>query len=190
MQTQTQDLDEMLLLFGPEDPQVIEFMVEQYEQYIYRLACAILNDPDEAADVTQETFIRANRKIKQYLPGTNIKAWLYTIAVNTARGNLRKRKTRKKLQAVLETATIQSPKTNSPESNTVTKDQKIELWEAVDQLGEKQRIVILLRIVEELSVKEIAQVLKIKEKTVYSRLYDGFRNLKQYLKNDLSLPGI
>ena len=187
MHNQPKDLDEMLRRFGPEDPKVIEVLVEQYEQYITRLACAILNDSDEAADVMQETFIRAARKLAQYQPGTNIKAWLYTIAINTSRGSLRKRKSRQNLQGILKDLAGPSQYANTPETNKLQKERKEELWGAVDKLGDKHRIPILLRMVEELSVKEIAQVLNIKEKTVYSRLYDGFRMLKARLNYEIEL---
>ncbi len=174
----------MLRRFGPEDPQVINILVTEYEQYIYRLVCAILNDPDEAADVVQESFITAARKLAQYQPGTNIKAWLYTIAVNKARGSLRKAKSRQTLQGVLKLLSLQKTRPYTPEQTHLLKEHKQELWLIVDELGEKHRLPILLRMVEELSIKEIAQILGIKEKTVYSRLYAGFRILKAHLHQD------
>lgn len=178
MQKQTNDWDNLLRTFGPEDPQVIEALVRQYEQYIYRLVCAILNDAEEAKDVSQETFILASRKLSQYQPGTNIKGWLYTIAVNHSRGFLRKSKARNTIQNVFKFFPWRNHQNNSPEFQHIQFEQKEALWKAVNLLRENYRLPIILKIVENLSAKEIARILGIKEKTVYSRLYEGYRLLK------------
>ncbi len=183
MQTKNLDIDDLLRKFGPEDPQVVKAMVEVYEQFIYRLARAILNDSEEAADVTQDTFILAARKLCHYQPGTNFKAWLYTITVNNARGAIRKSKARQVMRDVFGIRSIKKTST-TPEEVFLEGENKAVLWRYVQLLNERQRLPIILRIVEELSIKEIAEILDIKEKTVYSRLYDGFRILRALIKKE------
>ena len=58
------------------------------------------------------------------------------------------------------------------------------LWSAVDGLKDRHRLVILLRFKQQLSIKEIAQILETNEKTVYNRLYDAFRKLRVHLELD------
>lgn len=180
-------IDDLLRRFGPEAPQVVDAIIEGFEPRVFRLAYSILNDPAEAEDAAQDTFLKAVSRLHQYQPETNFKAWLYTIAVNTARGYLRKRKSRGSLQSVLESVYLVSAKPLSPEQARIKKEARDSLWQAVDQLGEKQRLPILLRTAHDLSIAEIAEVLGIKEKTVYSRLYHGYAALKAHLNGQIEL---
>jgi RNA polymerase sigma factor (sigma-70 family) len=78
----------------------------------------------------------------------------------------------------------------NPEQATLHAEAGSQLWAAVDQLGEKHRVTIILRMVHGLSIREIAQVLETREKTVYSRLYDAFRKLRQELDGQVELEPI
>ena len=163
--------------------EAIRAIMDVYGAPIYRLSLAILCDEEEAQDAVQETFIRAYDHLASYQPGTNLKAWLYHIAVNLCRGYLRKRRTRETLNRILAALHISEGSAAGPEGAMLRDERKVWLWAAVDQLGEKYRLVVILRIAHELPVREIAQILDIPEKTVYSRLYDAFRKLRVALKD-------
>jgi RNA polymerase sigma-70 factor (ECF subfamily) len=103
---------------------------------------------------------------------------LYTITVNTCRGYLRKRKRRFNLRDLLGRRFEPEERTPCPETVTLRNEGNLQLWNAVNSLGEKHRLPIILRYVEELSTGEIAQVLDISEGTVRSRLHYGCRKLQ------------
>ncbi len=180
----------MLRCHHSDDPVIIEEMIERYYALVYREALSILRDPDEAKDAVQDTFITAMNKLEQYKIGTNFQAWLYTIAVNTCRGYLRKRKTRETLGKAL--AALQSlvSRPPSPEQSALQSETRSQLWAAVEQLGEKHRTTVVLRMVYGLSIKEISHMMGVKEKTVYTRLYDAFRKLRQQLDGKIELQAV
>jgi RNA polymerase sigma-70 factor (ECF subfamily) len=114
--------------------------------------------------------------------GTNFKAWIYTIAVNTCRDYLRKRAVRATLSQVWGVIQSLAPRAPDPEAAAIENESRARLWDLVDQLDEKHRLVVILRLGQDLSIREISQILGINEKTVYSRLYDAFSHLRQKIK--------
>lgn len=156
-------------------------MTDYYEP-VYRLAFSLLGDPAEADDAAQETFLQATLRLHQYRPGTSIKAWIMRIAVNASLGRLRRAKTRRQLQAVLNLLTMQARQSEpTPEETVIQREIRHQLRCAVDQLDEKHRIPVLLRYTLGMSVPEIAQALEINEGTVHSRLHYANQKLRQKL---------
>jgi RNA polymerase sigma-70 factor (ECF subfamily) len=176
------ELDRLLLSQAVSESEVIEFLLTNCYADLRRLASNILQDPNEAEDAAQETLITAVRKLDNYQPGTNFKAWLYTIAVNICRGYLRKRRVRKNLHSTLKGLFNLSDSTPSIEEQVLRGEAKAHLWQAVNMLNEKQRLPILLRYLHGLSNQEIAQVIGVHEGTVRSRLHYALRELQKRLK--------
>jgi RNA polymerase sigma factor (sigma-70 family) len=181
------DIDGLLNRLEADDPAVIEAVFYKYHGQIYRLAVSILRDPDDADDAVQDAFIKAAAALRRYQVGTNFKAWLFTITVNTCRSYQRKRGMLTGLHRTLQALHIYDPNHSSPEQAALQKDANIRLWEVVDGLPEKHRLVVILKLAHDLSIREIGQVLKIKEKTVYTRLYDAFSKLKKLLRGSPEL---
>jgi RNA polymerase sigma-70 factor (ECF subfamily) len=178
MNTQRSTIDELLERFLPSNPLVIETVVQVYRAPIYRLALSILDHPDEAEDATQETFIHVAAHLDRYQVGSDFRAWLFTITVNICRGFLRKRAARRRLQQALAALGSITGSSGGMETRLVQEQTQHEIWDLVNRLPEKQRLVMILRLAHDLSIAEIAQILDIPPKTVYSRLYDAFRNLR------------
>ncbi len=176
------ELDRLLLSQAVSESEIIEFLLTNCYADLRRLASNILQDPNEAEDAAQETLITAVRKLDNYQPGTNFKAWLYTIAVNICRGYLRKRRVRKNLSSTLKGLFYLSDSTPSIEEQVLRGEAKTHLWQAVNMLNEKQRLPILLRYLHGLSNQEIAQVIGVHEGTVRSRLHYALRELQKRLK--------
>lgn len=176
------DVEDLLRSRPAGDPQVFKTMVAAYRVPIYRLALSILNDADEAEDAAQDTFVRAARSLDHYQVGTNFRAWLYTIAVNTCRDYLRKRAARATLSKIWTAIESLSARAPDPEAATIENESRSRLWDLVDQLGEKHRLVVILRLGQDLSIREISEILQIKEKTVYSRLYAAFKQLRRKIR--------
>ncbi len=152
-----------------------ETMVRDYYPYIYRLVASIVGDAAAADDIAQETFITAFGRLEQFTPGTNLRAWLSTIAVNKSRDYLRREARQERLKRALQRLPFRRAAT--PEQLVVRGERETELWAAVATLAEKHRLPLILRYVHGLPVKEIALILDVREGTVHSRLHYACKKL-------------
>ncbi|MEW5942163.1 MAG: sigma-70 family RNA polymerase sigma factor, partial [Chloroflexota bacterium] len=102
------------------DQFAIERLVRQFEKGVFRLALSVVDDPMEAAEIAQETFLSALKSLPSYQEKSSFKAWLFTIALNISRSRLRKRKALERLRAVLTGAfQLDARKTVSPEEAVI-----------------------------------------------------------------------
>ncbi len=165
-------------------------LVSQHYPYIYRVAYSFLHDSAEAEDVAQDTFVAGLLHLEQSDPSKsfniNYKSLLSTIAVNKCRDLLRKRKTVDKFASLWRMVRIGSASSVMPEQETARSETAQHLWETVDQLHEKHRMPIVLRYVHNLSVREIATILDMKEGTVHSRIHYACKQLGRQLSFQLT----
>lgn len=184
------DIDDLLRNGSLDVAMILERVLACYQDSVYRLALSILDDPDEAHDVTQETFLTVANKLHQYEVGTHFRAWLFSIAVNTSRGHLRKRRARDTLKQVWTAMQSLVSAPANPEEAAIRNEAHARLWKVVDALPDRHRLPLILRIVHECSVREIAQILEIPEKTVYTRLYDAYEKVRHQLNEPDSIPNV
>src|SRR5256714_8819335 len=147
---------------------------------LYRTALRLTRVPADAEDLVQDTYLKAFRAANQFEPGTNLRAWLFTILHNTARNRARDR--------ARDTVTIDSETVDraadvpppgargvieTPESLLLRQTLAPELQAAIDALPDSFRQAVWLRDVEEFSYAEIARMLDIPIGTVMSRISRG-----------------
>src|SRR5512139_1992515 len=84
-------LELLLIQTFASDAEIAEAMQVEYGTRLFRLAYAMLGDVDEAEDAVQQTLVRALYNLERFAPGSNFRAWLFTIDANICRGMLRKR---------------------------------------------------------------------------------------------------
>ena len=144
---------------------------------VFRLARRLSGDPEIAADLTQETFLQAWRSFTRFEPGTNCRAWLYRILVNVW-SHERRRRTREPILFDSEAVNPETSLYDPPVPDTLTAAQVLD---ALERLPVAQRSIVILADVEELSYREIAEVLEIPIGTVMSRLSRARRALRQEL---------
>ena len=171
------------------DQEELTKMVQQYSDPIYRVALRMLNNPFEAEDVLQETFIKAIRSIEKFEGRANLSTWLYRIAVNEALMLIRKRKP--------EVSIFQDDYNDDnsegisvsqivdwcclPESEFLSNESRKVLNDAIQKLPEKLRSVFILRDIEGLSIIETAQTLELSETNVKTRLLRARMKLREEL---------
>jgi len=161
------------------DETAIAQLIQENELGVFRLALSVLGDPGEANEAAQDAFIAALSALKSYQESSNFKAWLYKIALNLSRSRLRKRKALQRLQRVLITLfRVQAQRTPSLEEAIIHNEEDEALWKALEKLDERHRLPIVLYYYHEFSVREIAEILNIKEGTVHSRLSIGREKLR------------
>ena len=164
------------------DEAAIVQLVQEHQLGVFRVALSVLNDPGEANEVAQDTFIAVLRSIKSFREVSTFKAWLYRIALNISRSRLRKRKALGRLQRTLISLfEVQSRSSQNLEDIFISDEEDAIIWKAIEKLGEKHRIPIVLRYYHELSVAEIAEIMGLKEGTVHSRLSIGREKLRLQL---------
>ena len=180
------DPEQLLLQEFIDEGQLAQALLDCYYAPLLRLAYSLLDDLEASEDAVQESLLVALDKIEQYEPGTDLKAWLSRITILTCRNVIRRRKIREKWYAVWHQVAMLGSPPQTPERYTADHELRGELWQAVDQLNEKHRLPLILYHVHGLTAPEIAEVLGIKEGTVYSRLHYAGRKLAgRFVDSDL-----
>jgi len=164
------------------DGQAIETLIRRYQDYVYRLCYLVMRNEQDADDMTQETFIRACRALPRFelRKDTSFEAWLYRIAVNCCRSRMR-RKWYQVLPWPEPAPQIVAEVEKQPDRRMLQGEQRDEILEAINALGEKHRLVVILRYYAGLSNEEIARTLNIPSGTVRSRLHTARQRLKAQL---------
>ena len=164
------------------DKLAIEALIRRYQNYVYRLCFLVMRNEQDAEDMTQETLIRACGALPRYeiREGASFEAWLYRIAVNACRSRMR-RKWYQVLPWPDPAPQLMAEPDEQPDRQVVYGEQRTEILNAVDTLGEKHRLVVILRYYAGLSNEEIAQALEIPSGTVRSRLHTARQRLRALL---------
>jgi RNA polymerase sigma-70 factor, ECF subfamily len=157
---------------------------------LYRTALRLTRVPADAEDLVQDTYLKAFRAADRFEPGTNLRAWLFTILHNTARNRARDRaRDTVAIDSELVDRAVDAPPlggraagAETPESLLLREMLAPELQAAIDDLPPAFRQAIWLRDVEEFSYAEIAAMLSIPVGTVMSRISRGRRLLFDKLK--------
>jgi len=159
--------------------EAMDQLVSRHHGSVYRVALGILRDEDGAADVAQETFLKAVRGLKGFRGDSSFKTWLLAIAANEARGVLRKVGRRKEL--TLE-AIGPVPSTEASADDTMERAEDVsQVKKLLSGLPEKQKQAVTLRIFEELSFREIGAVIGSSEGAARVNYHHGIRRLREML---------
>jgi RNA polymerase sigma-70 factor, ECF subfamily len=165
-------------------------IVERYQSRLYGMVLGMLRDPEEARDIVQNAFIKAYQSLSSFRIESSFYTWLYRIAMNLAIDACRKSKRRRTTgfdEAVAsrdeDGGILEMHHVDSPQKALQRKQLQDKIFRALDELSEDQREVILLREVEGLSYKEIADTMGIPEGTVMSRLFYARKRMQALLKD-------
>ena len=154
-------------------------LFERFQDRLYDLAWAILRDEAEAEDAVQDTFLRLFERIDRYRCTSSFETWLVAVAVNICRDRLRRRKLRRVLS--LEWLGPVAGRSKDPAEAVQQQEHRRSLWDTVDCLDERHRLPLILRYYYGLSCSEVAEALGLATGTVYVRLSEGRRRLRQML---------
>lgn len=146
--------------------------------HFVRMMMATTQDRESAEDVAQETFLRAYRSLSQFRAQSTFKTWLYQIATNAARTHVAKRRDRREEQEPEPRVAREHPSGEQLEQRIVAHDR---LRQALAALPDDWREAVVLRDIEGLDYREIAERLEIPMGTVESRIFRGRKRLKAAL---------
>ena len=152
-----------------------EILVDRYQKPVFNLAIRFTSDREDAEDITQSVFVKAFEKLKTFDPTFKFFSWLYKIAVNESINFLNRKKKFDSFDEAVHSRARQ------PEENFRDHEMTASIDMALLDLKPEYRIVIILNHFQELSYREIGQILEIGENTVKSRLFSARKKLKGLL---------
>jgi RNA polymerase sigma-70 factor (ECF subfamily) len=191
---------ELVRLALENDGNAFRIIIQRHNRRLYRLARAVVDDDSEAEDVVQETYVLAFTNLGNFRGEASLATWLMRIALNEARGRLRRRRPAVDL-AILDSAEgisaqpvpfASAAPPDDPERITAQQEIRHLLERAIDNLPEPFRVVFVMRCVEDMSIAETAGLLGLRPETVKTRLHRARRLLRRALAEQLasSLTGI
>ena len=179
--------EQLMSLFQGGDENAYIELVNRYKDKLINFIFSYLGDLESSEDVVQETMIKLYQKKHYYREIAKFSTWLYTIAKNLANTELRKRKHRKTTllsQFSKDDKTYELP-SNDPEPGQEIQTEIVNkiIRDAVDQLSEKFKIVIVLRDIQGLSYEDISEIINVPIGTVKSRINRARLQLQVELKH-------
>lgn len=187
------------------DQRAFKLLVERYQRKIYAVALGMVRDKEEAMDIAQEAFVKVYKYLDHFKGDSSFYTWIYRITANLCIDYLRKRGHGKNEQVEFdETVLLDSSEANigalgsrlgtNPQKSALRRELAEKIQEALAQLPEKHRAILLLREVEGLSYEDLSRVLEVPKGTVMSRLFHARAKvqkiLSEYLEMDEAKHGV
>ncbi|MGB6935221.1 MAG: RNA polymerase sigma factor [Xanthobacteraceae bacterium] len=169
------------------DEAAVRAIIRHNNRRLFRLVRSIVKDDHEAEDVVQETYVRGFTQLADFRGESKLSTWLTRIAINEAYGRLRRRRITVDWDSIADTqlADAQIIPFPSPQLDPERKMAQHEihrlLERAIDALPEPFRVVLVARLVEDMSIEETARLFGLRPETVKTRLHRA----RRLLRNDL-----
>lgn len=187
-----QDRADMARLAAGHDAALNDLM-ERHAAAVFRFLFRMLNHEDDANDLAQETFVRVFQARAAFDPNKQFSTWLFTIAANLARNQIRWRTRHPNVSLEAESESTEQSLTEklaspsaTPKEETLRKERTAAVRAAVNELPEDMRAAIVLCEWEERSMAEAATILAATPKAIESRLYRARQILREQLKGWLT----
>lgn len=174
------------------DPDAFDLLVTRYSQDVYAVLLRLTEDPEEAGDLTQETFVNALKSIKTFRGDAELRTWLIRIAINSSRNRFRWWKRRRRDRTISLDATVGDSQMTvgdmiessgkNPEEMAIRLERERSLRQAMTEIQDIYREAIVLCDIEGYSYEEIGRMLDINIGTVKSRIARGREELRRKLK--------
>ncbi len=183
---------------GSED--AFSLLIAQYHQPLYSLIARSINDPADAADITQDVFLKVFRSIRSFHGDSSLRTWLYRIALHEASNQRRWWSRHKRQELTIDTpavseeddapslASLLADRGRSPYDYAVQAELRARVEDALRQIPESYRTVVVLREIEGFAYEEIAEILQTNLGTIKSRLTRGREALRHLLEASAPQP--
>ena len=181
--------NELITLLKKKDREAFKEIVERWQNMVYNTAIGLLQNAEDAEDTAQEVFMQVYESISSFKGESKFSTWIYRITVSKSLDHLRKKKRKKRFAFIQrlygkdEGLMIDPPDFFHPGVKIENKENAAILFKAIDQLPSNQKIAFILNKIENLSYKEISEVMKSSESSVDSLLQRAKKNLQKNLKD-------
>lgn len=187
------------------DQRAFKLLVERYQRKVYSVALGMLRDKEEAMDVAQEAFVKVHKYLDYFKADSSFFTWLYRITVNLSIDHIRKRKAMRGEQVEFDESmqmdtleaqlgALSSQLGTNPQKTALRRELALKIQEALEQVPERHRAILLLREVEGMSYEDLSRTLEIPKGTVMSRLFHARAKmqalLSEYLEMDEKKLGV
>jgi RNA polymerase sigma factor (sigma-70 family) len=184
-----QSEEELIKKLQRGEQQAFKTIVDQYQALVYNTILSIVQNEEDAEDITQEVFVQVYQSVSSFKGEAKLSTWLYRISISKALDHEKKRK-RKKRFAFMKSLFGEKDDTqyhpvefNHPGIMLDNKEKAGELFKALKKIPDNQRIAFTLNKIEGLNNEEIAAIMKTSFYAVESLLARAKANLKRELKN-------
>ena len=177
---------ELILRFQQGDELAYVELVNRYRNRLINFVFRFVGSFEEAEDIVQDTFVKLYQKKDYYRPISAFSTWIFTIASNLAKTELRKRKRRKVSylsQIGIEEKDFDIPVEDTTDEETVGEYTESQIQDAIQSLQLHFRTALILRDIEELSYEEISKILDVPLGTIKSRINRARLQLQEKLKH-------
>lgn len=169
------------------DMDAFDQLVRRYEAKIYSVSYRFMGNHADAGDLAQDTFIRMYQSLPNFRGDSSFSTWLYRVAANACRDELRKRQRRRsvsmdELMAASPTKVPAAAAQDSPEETAQRHETQRQVQGCLDELSPDHRLILVLREIQDLSYEEIAGILDCSLGTVKSRISRARNALKEKMK--------
>jgi len=177
------------------DRHAFEALVRKYQRKVFRLAFGMLKSEEDALDVAQDAFVRAHQNLERFKGDASFYTWIYRITSNLCIDRLRKRRgeqveyddgVQRDDHTASELGLRRSPAQSNPAKTALRSELGSKIKDALAELPDKHRQILLLRELEGLSYEELAETLELKKGTVMSRLFHARKKMQSLLTGYLS----
>jgi len=174
------------------DEDAVRAIIRQNNRRLFRLARSIVKDDNEAEDIVQECYLRAFAGLSEFRGEAQLSTWLTRIVINEAYGRLRRRRVTTDLESIEATHAMDAEiipfplaRELDPERSTAQREISKILERAIDALPEPFRVVLVARLVEEMSIEQTAELLAIRPETVKTRLHRARKLLRDHMEREV-----
>ena len=161
--------------------EAFDVIVERHRRAVYQVCYRFVNNHEDASDLSQETFVRAWKGLKNFKGESALATWLYRIAVNVC---LNRVSVKKPEIEPLETDRFIDTRTEDPRAGLLREERADAVRRAIATLPEKQRATLILRTYHDLSHQEIADILGSSVGAVKANFFHALANLKKRLRSE------
>ena len=175
--------DERQLISQAQEGNVQAFraLIERYMKQAYNIAYSVVNDHEEAQDITQESFVRIHRSLHRFRGEAQFGTWMYRIVMNQALNMVQRKKTKARVEVAL--TDHMNAISSSYEHTDEHPEMQMHVERALHNLPTLQRVVVILRHLNGLSTRQVSTILQCSEGTVKTHLHRGLKKMRVMLNS-------
>lgn len=163
------------------------FLVDRYKHMVFTLAMKMIKNTEEAEEISQDVFLKAYQALDSFKGESKFSTWLYKIAYYRSLDYLKKHKRHLRTSSIDDEVEFHLPSVENTMAQLMVEERNSTLRKAIGQLPESDALVITLHYLEELSLKEIGNIMDLSVNTLKVRLFRSRKRLAGLLQHQLKL---